>query len=419
VHFALGIFYTTLFCIILKFFNQKEKKEIRVSASWLIVVFIIKVAAGIVYGYLYSHYYTFSDSWEYFKYSLVDYDNLLHQPAAFFSVGTDSGSITQIFSTANNSFWNNAGSNMVIKLLAVLDIFSFGNYYVSSILFNVFSFTGLYLIYKTSALHFKENRHIIFILVFLFPSNLFWSSGIAKEGLIVFFTGVFIYEINALISVNSFKLKNLVIAIIAFCGIFLMRSATALIFVPAIVAWYLAEKVKRRKYLAYIISYSFFMILFFLSAQIGPVYNMPLNLANKQHDFLKLEANTTLPLTQLQPTLKSYAIVFPQALNHIFLRPYPNEITTPFHLLAFIENMFVLIVIIICLLFAKNKIKLLFNSPFSLFILSVAITGFILVGYTVPFTGAIIRYKALFSVFFLLAFLNIYPFLKRGNSNER
>ena len=417
LHFVLGSFYTLVFCIVLKVFNRKEKKEIKISTTWLISAFLIKITAAFIYGYLYSHYYTTSDSWDYFSDSLIEYNNLLHQPATFFSIGTDKGSLTQFFSTANNAFWNNAGSNMVIKFLAILNVFSFGNYYINCILFNAFSFGGLYLIYKTAALHFKRNRFLIFILVFLFPSNLYWSSGIAKEGLIAFFAGIFIYETNKLISLNNFKLKNLGIAIIAFCGLALMRNATALIFIPATIAWYLSVKFKRKKYLAYIITYIFFILLFFLSSQMSSAFNMPLNLANKQHEFFKLEANSTLPLTPLQPTLKSYTIIFPQAVNHIFLRPYPNEISTPFHLLALIENMFVLIIIIICLLFAKNKVSHLFNFPFSLFILSVAITGFILVGYTVPFTGAIIKYKALYSVLFLIPFISSIKYPIKNESN--
>jgi hypothetical protein len=406
LHFALGIFYTILFCIALKIFNKNEKKEIKISTPWLVSAFLIKIAAGFIYGYLYSHYYTTSDSWNYFNDSLIEYNNLLHQPASFFSIGTDEGSVTQFFSTANNAFWNNAGSNIVIKFLAILDVFSFGNYYISCILFNIFSFAGLYFIYKTAALNFKENRFIIFIIIFLFPSNLYWSSGIAKEGLIAFFAGIFIYEINKLIAIDNFKFKNLVIIIVAFCGIALMRSATALIFIPATIAWYLATKLRRKKYLAYIITYTFFTLLFFLSSQINSKFNMPLNLANKQHEFFKLKANTILPLTPLQPTLKSYTMVFPQALNHIFLRPYPDEISTPFHLLAFIENMFVLITIIICLLFIKDRMSNILNFPFLLFLLSVSITGFILVGYTVPFTGAIIKYKALYTVLFLIPFIS-------------
>ena len=417
LRFVLGSFYTLVFCTVLKIFNRKEKKEIKISTTWLISAFLIKITAAFIYGYLYSHYYTTSDSWDYFNDSLIEYNNLLHQPATFFSIGTDKGSLTQFFSTANNAFWNNAGSNMVIKFLAILNVFSFGNYYINCILFNAFSFAGLYLIYKTAALHFKRNRFLIFILVFLFPSNLYWSSGIAKEGLIAFFAGIFIYETNKLISLNNFKLKNLGIAIIAFCGIALMRNATALIFIPATIAWYLSVKFKRKQYLAYIITYIFFILLFFLSSQMSSAFNMPLNLANKQHEFFKLEANSTLPLTPLQPTLKSYTIIFPQAVNHIFLRPYPNEISTPFHLLALIENMFVLIIIIICLLFAKNKVSHIFNFPFSLFILSVAITGFILVGYTVPFTGAIIKYKALYSVLFLIPFISSIKYTIKNESN--
>ena len=46
-------------------------------------------------------------------------------------------------------------------------------------------------------------------------------------------------------------------------------------------------------------------------------------------------------------------------------------------------------------------------NPFSLFCISLALTGYLLIGYTVPFSGAIIRYKALYTIFLLLPFINI------------
>jgi hypothetical protein len=150
-----------------------------------------------------------------------------------------------------------------------------------------------------------------------------------------------------------------------------------------------------------------FVVLFFLSAYFSHKFNLPLNLADKQHEFLLLEGNSKLELTPLEPTFASYFSVLPQAVNHIFFRPYFNEIETSFHLLTFAENLFVLLIILMCVLFAKKEMLFRLANPFCLFCISFALTGYLLIGYTVPFSGAIIRYKAFYTVFLLLPFISL------------
>jgi hypothetical protein len=403
--FLLGIFYTIIFCILFKWFDKKQHLKIRIGSKWIILAFVFKVIAGITYGYLYAHYFKESDSWTYFNESLTDYYNLLHHLPVFFSLQTNTGSITDFFSTQNNAFWSNAGDNILIKILGVFNLFSGGNYYVDSILFNLFSFIGLYLIYAVCAIKFTINKLWIFLVIFFLPSNLFWGSGIAKEGLIAFFSGLLIYTADKIISSAAHKVKNILLLMFGLCGILLMRTATALIFFPALISWYISTKIKSRSYIIYTMCYITFIALFFLSIYFNSKFNLPLNLADKQHQFLLLEGNSRLELTPLKPTFASYLSVLPQALNHIFLRPYLNEIKTPFYLLTFTENLLVLLIILMCVFFTKKQMLKLLN-PFSLFCISLALTGYLLIGYTVPFSGAIIRYKAFYTIFLLLPFIN-------------
>ncbi len=344
----------------------------------------------------------------YFKESLTEYQNLLSHPSVFFSTGINFSNLTDFFSTADDALWSNMGENLLIKLLAVFNIFSGGNYYIDVIFFNALSFWGLCLIYFVVKKHIQKNRSLIFCIVFFLPSCLFWNSGIDKDGLIVFFTGTLMYAVDQCITVKP-TAKQLVICILSFAFIFLLRNVSALILLPAITAWWISVRAApTRSPLVYTIVYGTCIVFFFLSKNLPSRYNLPLKLAEKQHQFLTLEANTVLPLTPLQPTVKSYAEILPQAVNHVFLRPYITEITSPFHLMAFAEIILVALMIMLSVLSGRGYTVSRLLQPFCLFLIVFSLGGLLVIGYTVPFTGAIMRYKALYIVLLLLPFAGIF-----------
>jgi hypothetical protein len=401
-----GILYTTGFSFLFRWLNHREEKP--VHDKWLIAAFAAKIGGGFAYGYLYAHYFPVSDSWMYFKESLTEYQNLLSHPSVFFSTGINFSNLTDFFSTADDAPWSNMGENLLIKLLAVFNIFSGGNYYIDVIFFNALSFWGLCLIYFVVKKHIQKNRSLIFCIVFFLPSCLFWNSGIDKDGLIVFFTGTLMYAVDQCITVKP-TAKQLVICILSFAFIFLLRNVSALILLPAITAWWISVRAApARSPLVYTIVYGTCIVFFFLSKNLPSRYNLPLKLAEKQHQFLTLEANTVLPLTPLQPTVKSYAEILPQAVNHVFLRPYITEITSPFHLMAFAEIILVALMIMLSVLSGRGYTVSRLLQPFCLFLIVFSLGGLLVIGYTVPFTGAIMRYKALYIVLLLLPFAGIF-----------
>ena len=397
-----GILYFTGFSFLFRWLNRRKGKP--ADERWLIAAFAAKIAAGFAYGYMYAYYFPVSDSWVYFKESLVEYQNLLTRPAIFFSTGISFNNFTDFFSTADDAFWSNTGENLLIKLLAVFNVFSGGNYYIDVIFFNALSFWGLYLIYIVAKKQIQKNGLLLFCIVFFLPSCLFWNSGIDKDGLIVFFTGTLIYAVHYCITVKR-TAGQLVIGALSFALIFLLRNINALMLLPAVAAWWISVKiVPVRPYLAYVIIYSVCIVFFFLSVSFPSKFNLPLKLAEKQHQFLMLEANTVLSLTPLKPTVRSYTEVLPQAANHVFLRPYITEIKSPFHLMAFVEIVLIASIIIVAVLSSAKHMLRQLLQPFCLFLIMVSLSGLLIIGYTVPFTGAIVRYKALYTVLLLLPF---------------
>lgn len=383
---------------------------------WLVPALIAKIISGIIYGYLYAHYFTDSDSWNYFNESLSDYHILLQDPAAFFTIHADWATVTDFFSNADNAFWSNAGENLLIKMLAVLNVFTGGNYYLTSILFNCFTFWGLYLFYSVALKYFPSKGALLIMLIFFLPSSLFWNSGMDKDGMIVFFGGMFIFYFDRCLSRESI-FKNGLLSLISFTGLLFMRHLTAVIFLPAAIAWLISFSAKKNAYLRFAAVYIVCLLLFWWSGTSGSAYNLPLKFAEKQHLFLAMEGNSKLPLTPLEPAVTSYIKVLPEAVNHVFLRPYITEIKSPFYLLSFVENLFVVVIIILVIWIVKKRTLLILRHPFSLFLLSIALTGMLSIGYMVPFTGAIMRYKALFVVFLLIPFLSTVK-SRKGEASE-
>jgi len=181
----------------------------------------------------------------------------------------------------------------------------------------------------------------------------------------------------------------------------------AALLVPALTLWWLTAKFPTRIFYVIIGTVLFFITLFFIGGNLSPVLDFPLRLAEKQHQFLSLEANTVLPLTPLEPTFLSYVKVFPQAVNHIFLRPGIRELKGPFHVMTFMENLLTLTTVILAIIKSRKGVLNRLISPYFLFLFLLSLSGFMVIGYTIPFPGAIVRYKALYAVLFLIPFVHL------------
>src|SRR3954462_3400247 len=104
---------------------------------------------------------------------------------------------------------------------------------------------------------------------------------------------------------------------------------------------------------------------------------------------MSLKGNTEFQLNRLEPNIPSFGKTFPQAFANTFLRPYPWEAKGALQLLASAEVIFFWCIFVLSI----SRLKQVIAEPLAWFILLFAVSAYLFIGLTVPFPGAIVRYK--------------------------
>jgi len=122
--------------------------------------------------------------------------------------------------------------------------------------------------------------------------------------------------------------------------------------------------------------------------------NMLQILAMKQNDFVGLaqatQSGSLISEDLLKPTVPDILVHTPGAFYNTLVRPYIFEANSLIILLAAIENLFIFVMIIICLIFSSRKIS---HKSVFIFCLLFFTALYILTGLTTPVIGAMVRYK--------------------------
>ncbi|MDQ6813674.1 MAG: hypothetical protein M3040_08060 [Bacteroidota bacterium] len=389
---ALFIFYLLIFSffiITIPFFKKSG-----IGKTPLIALFIVKILAGIGYGKFYTlpKYYANSDTWRFYRLSLEETKMLRQSPLLFsqdlFHYGYSSSG--NIFS-GENTYWNDLKSNLPVKIMAVFNVLTDNSYYTNIILFNFLFMFGLVALFKVFNTICLGKRWVIIGSIFLLPSTLFWCSGIHKDGLILSAIGLTIYCLFTLIN-KGVAIKHILLIIFSFVLIFALRNYILFTLLPALVCWVVSEKYPKQKRAIFITAYTVAVMCFFMLPLIFPAVNLPLYIVGKQQEFLQLSAGSHVAAAPLIPSFTGFISYLPHAVDMAFFRPHITKALNLSYLPAIIENV-LLITLILISAFRFNKHTPL--PPVVLCLLSFSMSVLLICGYTVPFTGAIVRYRSL------------------------
>lgn len=132
-----------------------------------------KCLAGIALGSLYFHHYGYGDTVTYF----LDAANVLRQgPSYTFDFMLNGPKL--------EGEWNGAERSVyMVKWLLLPMAVTGNNYWISSIYFSILSFLSAWYLYLTVVRKFPDTRLAAAIAFLLYPSIVFWSSGVIKESL--------------------------------------------------------------------------------------------------------------------------------------------------------------------------------------------------------------------------------------------
>lgn len=374
-------------------------KNSGITKPQLLSLFLIKVAAGFAYArfYLLPKYYPGSDTWRFYRLSKEESQWLIKDPTAFikdlFVYGYQRPG--NLFS-GENSYWNDLKSNVPVKLMAVMNLLTNYSYWTNIILFNVLFIVGLVALFKLCNQLFPGKKLLIIWGLFLLPSTLFWCSGIHKDGLILSATGVLIYCIYKCLEDKPTIGKSLII-IVSGLLIFSLRNYVLLALIPAVFCFFLSKKYPLKTGIIFLVVYTTGVILFFVVPLIVPALNFPGFIASKQQEFLRLDAGSVTVTESLVPTLRGFISFFPKAIDMAFLRPHITEARN-FSYIPAAAEIILLFGLVLATIFLRDRNQ---ERIFTFFLVVFALSILLIAGYTIPFTGAIVRYRS-FALPFLI-----------------
>lgn len=207
--FFLTFLYSLFFIAVLYkhcFFQLPEISKRVVAAA-----FILKIFFGLALWWIYTFYYTDrtkADIYKYYDDSRVLYDLLFEHPIHFlqilFGINNGPDQFHHIYDQMYNWYSPFAthlynANQAIIRINAIVHIFSFGNFNVHTVFFCFLSFIGQIAIYKTFYPYLTDKKWGLFATVFLLPTVLFWGSGVLKEGIILFGLGMLVYSLHQII----------------------------------------------------------------------------------------------------------------------------------------------------------------------------------------------------------------------------
>lgn len=390
---VLAIFYFLLLAWAISTIARSPLHGIKKTEAWF--AFGIKVAAGCLYGYLFLTYYNGDDTWDYNRRSIEEYKKLVNDPLLFISELSPASAFR-----AAKGIWQSIDfyimdleDGIMIKMLGVFNIFSRGNYYINIIFFNFVSFWGHYWLFRLLVEKFPDRRTILFCGIFLFLPVVFWVSGIRADGLLLFFVALLFFQYNRWLAQRHRRAIGWVM--VALLGILIFRNVLCLLLLPALLAWFLSHRFNIAPLKSFAVVYLVSAFIFFASAWLPGSDGLPGVVVKKQQRYLSLKGNTRFALDSLRPDVGSFVTTAPQAINNTVVRPVPWEAKGMLQLISSLENIFMLTLLVFFLFRKEQKWTKRWSDPALMSMLFFAISLYVFIGLTVPFPGAIVRYKTI------------------------
>ena len=404
MNWFLFIIYLLIFCKLLTKSSFIINSGIRPSI--LIGIFLLKISVGVANGWLMRRYFNGGDTWYYNAEALKEYQLLFQAPKEYlvdiFHSSYQAG-YSGWFDSAN-SYWNDLKLNLVIKLLSVCDIFSGGDYYTNAIFFNFIVLFGNVALYKVFAAIYKDKQNILLISCFLLPSFLLFTSAIHKEGLILSALGIALYTIYNSFSKKRIHITGIMVLIFCLLYILLQRNFVFLALLPAFIAWTLINTKQWHPLKTFAVVYCIAIIVFFTAGMISPSLDLPTYVVAKQTSFFELKnARTAIATDTLHPNFISFLYNAPEAFNHGTIRPYITEGYSLPLLFPFAIETFVYFFLFFLYIFCKKQSAAapINDKAFILNGIFFSLSLIMIIGYTIPITGAIIRYRSIYFPFLL------------------
>jgi hypothetical protein len=371
-------------------------------------LFVLKILAGTALWAIYTFYYpdrNTADIFKYFDDGAVMFSAFHTEPLAYLKMLTgiqnDTAYLTEQYYMVMNhwfreyetSFYND--SHTIIRFNAFVSLFSFGEFHVHTLFMSFLSTLGCVGLYRA----FKPlltTAHIgLVVACFLLPSILIWTSAPMKEGLLVTGLGLFLhYTMKSLH--ERFTVSSLIIIVLSAVLIFFQKFYVLASMLPGLFIYFWATKQERPSLMTKsLVVLTIFAVGVLLLGSFSTDMDILSMLARKQHDFinhgLATGSQSMLPVMTLDGSIRSFVSSAPYALYTSVLAPSIYLKGGWLGLVANVENLVILSSLLLALLHRRKSLSDFL--PTILLCLLFVLILFLLIGWTTPVLGAMVRYR--------------------------
>ena len=358
---------------------------------------------GWLVGYVYFSYYQQGDTINYFTDGRQLAQVAYQQPGHYLKMllGLAPPPSTLVFLEQPRAFF-------FAKCVSVVNIFTFNNYWITSIYFSLIAFWASWLLANYLSRRFPEQRYAAAVAFLGYPSVVFWSSGVLKESLAVAAIIGIVYLILQLQAKAYAGVKLVPIGLTLLLAIWIqwgLKYYYAGVLLPTLLSATIAQAVSRKRsttatIVSFVVSW---LSLIGLASLLHPrlAIDHLLEVLVYNHDAIVLmsEASDLIQFQSLDETVGSFLRNLPLALASGLFRPLIGEGTTVFQWLAGLENTLLLMLFVGALINTRwHQISHSHRVWILSAVVYIVVLGSLL-AFASPNFGSLVRYRVAFLPF--------------------
>jgi hypothetical protein len=398
------ILFFTFFVLII--FSKRFFSNPSITKHVLLIGFSLKAFSAILFGYFYkTGILTGGDTYMYFDDGNIIYNTLKTDPFIYLKLAIGTNDFTPVPAvitpyTDAMRFWFDSSNYFLVRLNALIRLFSFGVYNVHAIIFAFLSFVGTYNLY----LFFEKkvfSKKVLQFILFGIPSIVFWTSGIHKEAIVIFALGIILYNLDAIIR-SDYSKRNVFFAIFGLFVLGYIRFYLLAFLMPLMAAMIIYNRfdTKVSSVKTFLISITAFVVFVLLMDIYSPKLSFLHEFLVRRTHFLNSPGNMTFQVEGIPHNFYGVLLLLWEAVTNPFIRPLPKDCNFFLSYLASFETIILLIVMIGLMI--SVRFKSVYKNPYAIFSILFGFSTLFLIGLIVNNSGAIVRYRSIAIPFILI-----------------
>lgn len=382
---------------------RKEQTSLR---NFFFPALLLKLAAGIMLGLVYTYYYTVGDTFNYFSDGVRLASLARTEIGSYLSFLWSSDESLPIWSEL---IYKQPRAMFLSKITSLFCVLTADNYWVISLYFSSVSFfCSWLLVKKIIAMHPPATLAAVISFLF-FPSVAFWSSGVIKESIAM--ASLFLL---CFIFIKKFRKEKIyamewILTFLSLWVLWNLKYYYLAVFLPVVITTLIAQfLLSRLKLLNTFLKVGLWGLLFIIPLLLVSILHPNFYperfmevVVSSYYEFKSLSDPGDLILyTSLKPSPWSILQNTPRALFSGLFRPFLTEARNGLQFFVAIENLILLTFTVLALLQLKNlthcKYRILL---FSILVYSLMLCVFLAL--STPNFGTLSRYRVGFLPFFV------------------